>query len=110
MCSFSCLDGSLIFFQNYISCVFMCVDIIIVFIMTVIPCNVMIRSIMYAESPVRTYVSVTALLLLLLLLLLLSAKANVCNAVVLTGIYEYVQQWRLSQHGSVRLWRKELEP
>jgi len=68
----------------------------------------MIISIMYAESPVRTYVSGTALLLLLLLLL--SAKANVCNAVVLTGIYEYVQQWRLSQHGSVRLWRKELEP
>jgi hypothetical protein len=44
---------------------------------------------MYAESSVRTYVSGTALLLLLLLLLL-SAKANVCNAIMLTGIYEYV--------------------
>jgi len=101
VCSFSRLDGSLIFFfQNCVSCVFICVDIIIS-IMTVIPSNLMIRSIMYADSAVRTYVSGTVLLL--------SAKVNACNSVVLTGIYEYVQQWQLSQHCSVRLWRKELE-
>jgi len=104
VCSFSCLDGSLIFFppQNYVSYVFICVDIIIIFIMVVIPSNLMIRSIMHAESRVRTYASGT--------MLLLSAKASTCNAVVPTSIYEYVQQWQLSKHCSVRLWQKELEP
>jgi hypothetical protein len=46
-----------IVFQNCVSCVFICVGIIFVFIMTVIPNNLMIRSIMYAESVVRTHVS-----------------------------------------------------
>ena len=104
MCNFSCLDGSLIFFffHNYVSYVFICVDIIIIFIMTVIPSNLMIGSIMHSESLVRTYASGTVLFL--------SAKASTRDAVVLTSIYEYVQQWQLSKHCSVCLWRKELEP
>jgi hypothetical protein len=62
---------------------------------------------MYAESSVRTYVSGTALLLLLLLL---SVKANVCNAVVLTGIYEYMQQWRLVNMAASVFGERNLEP